>query len=57
MEEKNTSEKNKKEPIRNERWYFGSLAGFLAVCCTHPFDALKVQLQTQQGAEHGLVCK
>jgi len=47
----------KKEPVRNERWYFGGLAGVLAVCCTHPLDTLKVLLQTQQGAEYGLVCK
>jgi hypothetical protein len=57
MEEKKISEKTKKEPVRNERWYFGGLAGVLAVCCTHPLDTLKVLLQTQQGAEYGLVCK
>jgi hypothetical protein len=57
MEEKKKSELIKKEPIRNERWYFGGLAGVLAVCCTHPLDTLKVQLQTQQRADYGLVCK
>ena len=46
-----------KKPVRHERWYFGGLAGVLAVCCTHPLDTLKVQLQTQQRAEYGLVCK
>ncbi|CAF1077302.1 unnamed protein product [Rotaria sp. Silwood1] len=45
----------KKEPVRQERWYFGGLAGILAACCTHPLDTLKVQLQTQQRAEYGLV--
>ncbi|CAF3367825.1 unnamed protein product [Rotaria socialis] len=45
----------KKEPVRLERWYFGGLAGILAACCTHPLDTLKVQLQTQQRAEYGLV--
>lgn len=57
MEEKKTTEKSKKEPVRYERWYFGGLAGVLAVFCTHPLDTLKVQLQTQQRAEYGLVCK
>ncbi|CAF5208480.1 unnamed protein product, partial [Rotaria magnacalcarata] len=47
----------KKEPVRLERWYFGGLAGILAACCTHPLDTLKVQLQTQQRAEYGLVGK
>lgn len=47
----------KKEPVRLERWYFGGLAGVLAACCTHPLDTLKVQLQTQQRAQYGLVCK
>lgn len=47
----------KKAPVRQERWYFGGLAGILAACCTHPLDTLKVQLQTQQRAEYGLVCK
>lgn len=45
----------KKEPVRYERWYFGGLAGILAACCTHPLDTLKVQLQTQQRAEYGLI--
>jgi len=47
----------KKAPVRQERWYFGGLAGVLAACCTHPLDTLKVQLQTQQRADYGLVCK
>jgi len=47
----------KKEPVRQERWYFGGLAGVLAACCTHPLDTLKVQLQTQQRADYGLICK
>ncbi len=47
----------KKEPVRQERWYFGGLGGVLAACCTHPLDTLKVQLQTQQKAEYGLICK
>lgn len=47
----------KKEPVRQERWYFGGLAGILAACCTHPLDTLKVQLQTQQRADYGLICK
>ena len=46
-----------KPPVRLERWYFGGLAGVLAACCTHPLDTLKVQLQTQQRADYGLVCK
>jgi len=45
----------KKEPVRQERWYFGGLGGVLAACCTHPLDTLKVQLQTQQRAEYGLI--
>jgi len=45
----------KKAPVRQERWYFGGLAGVLAACCTHPLDTLKVQLQTQQRADYGLV--
>jgi dicarboxylate transporter 10 len=48
---------NKKEPVRQERWYFGGLSGVLAACCTHPLDTIKVQLQTQQRADYGLVCK
>jgi hypothetical protein len=47
----------KKEPVRQERWYFGGLGGVLAACFTHPLDTLKVQLQTQQRADYGLVCK
>jgi hypothetical protein len=47
----------KNEPVRHERWYFGGLAGVLAACCTHPLDTLKVQLQTQQRADYGLICK
>ena len=54
MDEKN---KVSKEPVRGERWYFGGLSGVLAVCCTHPLDTIKVQLQTQQRVEYGLVCK
>lgn len=46
----------KKGPIREERWYFGGSAGVLAACCTHPLDTLKVQLQTQQRADYGLIC-
>lgn len=30
------------------RWYFGGLASAGAACFTHPFDLLKVHLQTQQ---------
>ncbi|CAF2871274.1 unnamed protein product [Rotaria sp. Silwood2] len=45
----------KKEIVRQERWYFGGLAGILAACCTHPLDTLKVQLQTQQRADYGLI--
>ena len=48
---------DKKRPVRYERWYFGGLSGVLAACCTHPLDTLKVQLQTQQRAEYGLICK
>jgi dicarboxylate transporter 10 len=44
-----------KAPVRQERWYFGGLSGVLAACCTHPLDTLKVQLQTQQRAEYGLI--
>jgi hypothetical protein len=47
----------KKEPVRYERWYFGGLGGVFAACCTHPLDTLKVQLQTQQRAEYGFICK
>ena len=47
----------KKEPVRQERWYFGGLSGVLAACCTHPLDTLKVQLQTQQRADYGLICR
>lgn len=41
------------------RWYFGGAAGCMAVCITHPLDTLKVNLQTQQKVEFGLVgvCK
>jgi hypothetical protein len=46
-----------KGPVRLERWYFGGLSGVLAACCTHPLDTIKVQLQTQQRAEYGLICK
>ena len=46
-----------KQPVRQERWYFGGLAGVLAACCTHPLDTVKVQLQTQQRADYGLVCE
>jgi hypothetical protein len=56
MEKNGKSESIKKEPVRYERWYFGGLAGVVAVFCTHPLDTLKVQLQTQQRAEYGLVC-
>ncbi|CAF1276229.1 unnamed protein product [Adineta steineri] len=55
MEKKESSETTKKEPVRQERWYFGGLAGVLAVVCTHPLDTIKVQLQTQQRADYGLV--
>ena len=57
MDKKPTTTVEKKEPARQERWYFGGLAGVLAACCTHPLDTIKVQLQTQQRAEYGLVCK
>jgi hypothetical protein len=57
IEETKKFEIEKKEPVQNERWYFASLADILAVCCIHPLDTLKVQLQTQQRAEYGLVCK
>ncbi len=61
MMEKNEESKSikivKKEPVRQERWYFGGLSGVLAACCTHPLDTLKVQLQTQQRADYGLICK
>jgi hypothetical protein len=56
-EESKPSTTVKKEPVRHERWYFGGLSGVLAACCTHPLDTLKVQLQTQQRADYGLVCK
>ncbi|KAL7677836.1 hypothetical protein ACOME3_004069 [Neoechinorhynchus agilis] len=39
---------------RNSRWYFGGVAGSMAVCFTHPLDLLKVQLQTQQTVQFGL---
>ena len=55
--EKSASAVVKKAPVRQERWYFGGLAGVLAACCTHPLDTIKVQLQTQQRADYGLVCK
>lgn len=47
----------KRQPVRQERWYFGGLSGVLAACFTHPLDTLKVQLQTQQRADYGLICK
>lgn len=37
------------------RWYFGGLASAGAACVTHPLDLLKVHLQTQQEARHGVV--
>jgi dicarboxylate transporter 10 len=57
MDEKKNIEKIPKEPVRAERWYFGGLAGVLGACCTHPLDTIKVQLQTQQRTEYGLICK
>ncbi|GAV09446.1 hypothetical protein RvY_18990-2 [Ramazzottius varieornatus] len=33
---------------RNAKWYHGGVASAMAVCFTHPFDLVKVQLQTQQ---------
>ena len=57
MEKKEKSEVVKTGPVRHERWYFGGLSGVLAVVCTHPLDTIKVQLQTQQRADYGLVCK
>jgi dicarboxylate transporter 10 len=33
---------------RVNRWYFGGIAGSLAVTFTHPLDLLKVHLQTQK---------
>ncbi|CAF0938280.1 unnamed protein product, partial [Didymodactylos carnosus] len=55
--EQQTTHPSEKQPsvkklVRTERWYFGGLS---AACCTHPLDTLKVQLQTQQRAEYGLV--
>ncbi|CAH1645516.1 unnamed protein product [Spodoptera littoralis] len=35
--------------IRVPRWYFGGLSAAGAACVTHPFDLLKVQMQTQKG--------
>ena len=57
MDQKQGDQIVKKLPVRLERWYFGGLAGVLAACCTHPLDTIKVQLQTQQRADYGLVCK
>ncbi|KAI0990078.1 hypothetical protein GJ496_001837 [Pomphorhynchus laevis] len=37
------------------KWYFGGAAGCMAVCFTHPLDTLKVNLQTQQKVEYGLI--
>ncbi|OQV22620.1 Mitochondrial dicarboxylate carrier [Hypsibius exemplaris] len=33
---------------KNARWYHGGVASAMACCFTHPFDLVKVQLQTQQ---------
>ncbi|KAG1650110.1 Mitochondrial dicarboxylate carrier [Nymphon striatum] len=38
----------KGENPRVARWYFGGVAGAMAVFCTHPLDLIKVHLQTQQ---------
>ncbi|XP_017104299.2 mitochondrial dicarboxylate carrier-like [Drosophila bipectinata] len=38
-----------REEHRKPRAYFGGLAGMGAVMFTHPFDLIKVNLQTQQG--------
>jgi dicarboxylate transporter 10 len=40
---------------RQARWYHGGLAGTCAAGFTHPLDLIKVQLQTQQKAELGMV--
>lgn len=32
---------------KHPRWYFGGVAGSMAVCFTHPLDLIKVQLQTR----------
>lgn len=36
-------------------WYLGGLASMGAVCCTHPLDTIKVQLQTQQQVKFGFI--
>lgn len=57
IEESKSAIVEKKPVVRQERWYFGGLSGVLAACCTHPLDTLKVQLQTQQRADYGFICK
>ncbi|KAL3876005.1 hypothetical protein ACJMK2_033894 [Sinanodonta woodiana] len=37
------------------KWYFGGFSSAGAACVTHPLDLLKVHLQTQQGANIGLI--
>jgi dicarboxylate transporter 10 len=44
-----------KGPRRVAKWYFGGIASAMAACFTHPFDLLKVHLQTQQGTKIGLL--
>lgn len=43
------AEQKKVAPTRLGRWYFGGIASAGAACFTHPFDLIKVTLQTQQG--------
>ncbi|XP_055354479.1 mitochondrial dicarboxylate carrier-like [Paramacrobiotus metropolitanus] len=38
---------------RKEKWYHGGLASAMAACFTHPFDLVKVQLQTASHSATG----
>ncbi|XP_065846623.1 mitochondrial dicarboxylate carrier-like [Oscarella lobularis] len=43
------------EGKKRQKWFVGGLAGSMAACFTHPLDLVKVQLQTQQKVEKGMV--
>eukprot|EP00118_Oscarella_pearsei_P006052 m.27642 g.27642 ORF g.27642 m.27642 type:complete len:283 (+) comp30240_c0_seq1:34-882(+) len=44
-----------KDGKKRQRWFIGGMAGSMAACFTHPLDLVKVQLQTQQKVEKGMV--
>lgn len=44
---------SEKKKNQGSSWYLGGMASMTAVCCTHPLDTIKVQLQTQQKVKFG----